>query len=435
MIDTQTKMLDYGIKAGTLTNDQVKTFFETGINTGASGVPAQGRGAPCTAQGGTFQMPVENAKITSGYGERKDPFTGKLTNHPAIDFGAPEGSAVKPISGGKVIDTGTDAGYGNFVRVQQPDGSIIQYSHLKDINVKNDQPLSPSDVIGTVGSTGKSTGSHLDLRAWDSKGNPFDLTNMFGKPAAQATAPTAGATPKTEQELLKMKAQAEQDILKNMSENEIKAYGEKRDELLKYQPTTLKTQMNDYDNLAKYLTNKDYTKVVGLLQQRAPGSDTTYFGKFINALQGAAAGAEKGITMGQFGSISLPVEEMIRGATLTEKERIAFNEIQRIIKSGLISSIAQSGKVLGTNPTDADARLFEAAAASPSNLAANTLYWAQMRRAQTEFLHDAHRGMRDYGLGKHPGVYFTDQSSPFFRAEDNFYKNMDTIQSKAPGLQ
>jgi hypothetical protein len=223
-------------------------------------------------------------------------------------------------------------------------------------------------------------------------------------------------------------------MFKAMTEEEIKAYGAKRAELIKMQPYSLTKEMGDYTNLVKYLTSPEYKNVVGILQQKPEGSNETILGKFMNGLKALGAGGEQGIAAGRLGSVSLPIEQMVNTYNLSERERTALNEIQRIVKSGLISTIGESGKVLGVNPTDPDRMLFEAAAASTSNLAANTIYWAQMRHAQTEFLRDAAKGIRAY-TGQHPAAYFTSNTSPYFKAESAFENKMGMIQKNAPGLQ
>ena len=405
-----------------------------------------------------FSPIVQGGRLTSPVGQREG------VAHNGLDIAAPLGSPIKAPVTGEVIFAGNGGDKaGNMVTVRDADGGTHSFMHMDKIGVQVGDKIDPSSVIGQVGQTGNARGAHVHYEVKGADGKPVNPLDSFKVATTTGTAksdtdairlgyekisdteyhlPFSGSvltippnTPLAEKnQILTEAVKNEQNIFKAMSEDEIKTYSSKRTELVNMRPVELKTQMGDYDNLIKYLTKPEYKNVVGILQKKLPGSDETVMGKFVNALRAVGAGGQEGITAGKLGSISLPVEEMMRTYDLSERERTAFNEIQRIIKSGLINSIAQSGKVLGINPTDADARLFEAAAASTSNLAANTLYWAQMRRAQTEFLHDASRGIRQY-QGKHPAAYFTATTSPYMKAEDNFYNNMELIQSKAPGLR
>ena len=105
-------------------------------------------------------LPV-NAPISSGFGSRKDPFTGKAQFHKGVDLAAPAGTPVVAALPGKVISAGYESGYGNTVLVEHDGGLSTRYGHLASINVKAGDMVTSDDVLGKVGSTGRSTGAHL----------------------------------------------------------------------------------------------------------------------------------------------------------------------------------------------------------------------------------------------------------------------------------
>jgi murein DD-endopeptidase MepM/ murein hydrolase activator NlpD len=100
-------------------------------------------------------------KITSRFGYRRDPFHFRLRHHDGVDISAPTGSQVVSTAKGRVTYSGYDGDYGNLVRVDHGNGIETWYAHLSERSVKQGQEVSRLDPIGKVGSTGRSTGSHL----------------------------------------------------------------------------------------------------------------------------------------------------------------------------------------------------------------------------------------------------------------------------------
>ncbi len=111
---------------------------------------------PAEASPGPLRGP-----ITSGYGQRRDPFTNRIAYHKGIDIRAAEGTEVKPALPGTVIFAGRHGGHGNMVALQHDDGTVTRYAHLKEICVKEGEIIDKTRTIGTIGSTGRSTGPHL----------------------------------------------------------------------------------------------------------------------------------------------------------------------------------------------------------------------------------------------------------------------------------
>ncbi len=99
--------------------------------------------------------------ISSSYGYRKSPFTGRKEFHRGVDISAPAGTPVVVPADGKVVFTGYKTGFGNTVIVEHDFGYVTHYAHLKDYCVKRWQNVQRGELLGHVGNTGRSTGPHL----------------------------------------------------------------------------------------------------------------------------------------------------------------------------------------------------------------------------------------------------------------------------------
>ncbi|MBN9309952.1 M23 family metallopeptidase [Devosia sp.] len=100
-------------------------------------------------------------RVSSTYGNRKDPFTGGRAFHAGIDFPAPKGTTVLSAGYGKVTFVGEKSGYGNLVEVTHGTGLVTRYGHLSAFLVTEGQIVATGTPIARVGSTGRSTGPHL----------------------------------------------------------------------------------------------------------------------------------------------------------------------------------------------------------------------------------------------------------------------------------
>jgi len=107
------------------------------------------------------RLPVLHGIKTSGFGNRKDPFNTRLAFHSGVDFAAPVGTPVRASAGGKVVFSGTLGSYGKVVEIDHGAGLVTRYAHLSKIVVKKHQIVEPEQLIARMGSTGRSTGSHL----------------------------------------------------------------------------------------------------------------------------------------------------------------------------------------------------------------------------------------------------------------------------------
>ena len=104
---------------------------------------------------------VGNVEFSSGFGVRSDPFLGRPAMHSGLDFRASTGDPVRATASGKVVTAGWSGGYGRLVEIDHGNGLSTRYGHLSEINVKVGQVIALGQVIGAVGSTGRSTGPHL----------------------------------------------------------------------------------------------------------------------------------------------------------------------------------------------------------------------------------------------------------------------------------
>lgn len=112
---------------------------------------------------GTFNWPAQGV-ITSGFGYRRAPVRGASTYHQGIDIGGSIGDPIAASDGGTVTFAGWNGGYGYQVVVKHYDGSESLYSHLDSYSVQPGQVVSQGDQIARMGSTGTSSGPHLDFR-------------------------------------------------------------------------------------------------------------------------------------------------------------------------------------------------------------------------------------------------------------------------------
>jgi murein DD-endopeptidase MepM/ murein hydrolase activator NlpD len=105
--------------------------------------------------------PVEEGWLSSTYGKRNDPFTGKPDFHPGLDFAGKKGSEVLAVADGVVIWSGPRGGYGNLVEIDHGHGYVTRYGHNQKNLVKVGDTVKKGQEIALMGSTGHSTGPHV----------------------------------------------------------------------------------------------------------------------------------------------------------------------------------------------------------------------------------------------------------------------------------
>ncbi len=104
---------------------------------------------------------LRNTRGSNTFGVRSDPFLGRPAMHTGLDFRASTGDPVRATANGKVVNAGWSGGYRRMVEIDHGNGLSTRYGHLSEIGVKVGETVKIGQVIGAVGSTGRSTGPHL----------------------------------------------------------------------------------------------------------------------------------------------------------------------------------------------------------------------------------------------------------------------------------
>ena len=110
--------------------------------------------------------PIKRGWMSSQYGMRNDPFTGKRAWHEGVDFAGKEGADIVSVASGIVTWSGERYGYGNLVEIHHSDGVKTRYAHCKEIYVKVGDVVKKGKVVATMGSTGRSTGPHVHFEVY-----------------------------------------------------------------------------------------------------------------------------------------------------------------------------------------------------------------------------------------------------------------------------
>ena len=110
-----------------------------------------------------MKTPINGARLSSSYGMRKHPISGYNKMHKGVDFAAPSGTPIFAAGNGVIEYAGRNGGYGKYIRIRHDSTYKTAYAHLKSYKkgISSGVRVKQGDVIGYVGSTGKSTGPHL----------------------------------------------------------------------------------------------------------------------------------------------------------------------------------------------------------------------------------------------------------------------------------
>lgn len=127
-----------------------------------------------------LQEPV-SGKVSSGFGWRKNPLTGRSEFHPGVDYAVPEGTTVQACWPGRVLFAGQRGGYGKLVILTHGGGWRSYYGHLSSIAVQEGQEVGAGLALGKSGNSGLSTGPHLhfEIRQGDVAWDPGQLRNRM----------------------------------------------------------------------------------------------------------------------------------------------------------------------------------------------------------------------------------------------------------------
>jgi murein DD-endopeptidase MepM/ murein hydrolase activator NlpD len=145
-----------------LNDEAVSNLAE--LNAASAAITSSLQGGGDSGPGPSGYLRPVPGPITSGFGYRTDPITGQTALHSGIDFGAPCGTPIKAAAAGAVFQVTPEAlsgGYGNMTIIRHTGNVATLYAHQSSIIVSPGQVVAQGQVIGYVGSTGKSTGCHL----------------------------------------------------------------------------------------------------------------------------------------------------------------------------------------------------------------------------------------------------------------------------------
>jgi len=134
-----------------------------------------------------FHFPLQNFQVSSLYGPRINPVTGKSGIHQGVDLAAPEGTEVYATKNGTVIDQGEDPILGKYIIISHENNWVSIYGHLSEIKTALRQEVQSASLIARVGSTGQSTGPHLhfELRQNGQTRDPARLLGLFKEKTEQ----------------------------------------------------------------------------------------------------------------------------------------------------------------------------------------------------------------------------------------------------------
>jgi murein DD-endopeptidase MepM/ murein hydrolase activator NlpD len=150
-------------------------------------------------------MPVKDYRYTSGFGVRYDPFNGGSAMHAGVDMAGAQGEPIYAAASGIVEQAGRSGGYGNMVELAHGKGIDTRYGHLSAILVKSGEHVEKGQLIGRMGSTGRSTGTHLhyEVRIDGQAVNPRPFLEASAYVlAAQAEAATGDVGPVFEDDIV-----------------------------------------------------------------------------------------------------------------------------------------------------------------------------------------------------------------------------------------
>ncbi|BAE49706.1 peptidoglycan DD-metalloendopeptidase family protein [Paramagnetospirillum magneticum] len=176
--DTKGKLVKSGdiLYAGLDLSGAEVTLYRFEDGSGASDF-FNGKGE--SAKKALLKTPVDGAKITSGFGLRHHPILGFSKMHKGVDFGVPPGTPIMAAGDGSVDMAGPNGAYGNYVRIRHGNGFSTAYAHMQRIaqGVHTGRRIMQGQIIGFVGSTGRSTGPHLhyEVLQGNNQVNPLSI--------------------------------------------------------------------------------------------------------------------------------------------------------------------------------------------------------------------------------------------------------------------
>ena len=126
---------------------------------------------------------MQNGRLGSPFGNRRDPFHNRLRFHSGIDLKAPTHTPILASAGGRVTYSGQKPGYGNVIEIDHGNDLVTRYGHASRLVAKQGDLVLPRQHIANVGSTGRSTGPHLHFEVLQSGEpvDPWEYLRLFGE--------------------------------------------------------------------------------------------------------------------------------------------------------------------------------------------------------------------------------------------------------------
>jgi murein DD-endopeptidase MepM/ murein hydrolase activator NlpD len=136
-----------------------------------------------SAKKALMRTPIDGARLSSGFGKRRHPVLGYTKMHKGLDFAAPRGTPIYAAGNGTVQHAGRKGAYGKFVLIRHNADYSTAYAHMKRVNTAKGRRVKQGQIIGYVGTTGRSTGPHLhyEIRRSGRQVNPFRVKMPSGK--------------------------------------------------------------------------------------------------------------------------------------------------------------------------------------------------------------------------------------------------------------
>jgi murein DD-endopeptidase MepM/ murein hydrolase activator NlpD len=172
--------------ASALTDEMIQSIK----NKSAPVVGGSSGGGGGAISGGTYSGPINlpkmggkvlptGARVSQEWGKSRISYAAG--RHTGMDFGGAHGSKISAAASGVVVKSGWEGAYGNTVRIRHKDGTTTLYGHLSGINVKPGQKVNAGFQIGKMGSTGRSTGTHLhfEVRRGDKYGSDINPRSWY----------------------------------------------------------------------------------------------------------------------------------------------------------------------------------------------------------------------------------------------------------------
>ena len=130
-----------------------------------------------------MRTPIDGARLTSGFGKRKHPTLGYTKMHRGVDFGARSGTPIMAAGNGTVEMAARNGGYGNYVRIRHNSEYKTAYAHMKSFGkgIRKGARVKQGQIIGYVGTTGRSTGPHLHYEVHSKQINPLSVKLPAGR--------------------------------------------------------------------------------------------------------------------------------------------------------------------------------------------------------------------------------------------------------------